>query len=679
MTDATTVPVSSATAAAAAAAEKPPAPSVPKKERRTYIAEEILNTEVSYVEGLEGLLNSFQKPLKETLQPEEDRMLFSNVHILVKFHTYFRSELESRMANWVSNPTIGDVLVQAVPFMKMYTSYVNNYSQLQDLLASLERHNHKFNATLQGCAFGSMEGQLGLISLLLSPIQRIPRYVLLFRDLLKHTPDDHADFEPVTQAYNAVSLMATTINEVKRADEQRTHMRHVLASLSKECRKKMQRSCGELESFEVLKPDRILLREGPALHTKVMTDRDGVSTNKFGQQIKEKRPCDLFLFNESLLVLYRTKHKTAEDDVKSKEDLMGYEFAALIPYHVQETADESSSSLPPGGSMPELRPVGTNAFSLLPPQCTEIHTFHWSDEATAKEWFETLSEALEIVEHNLRVRHQTVSSRAEAGGPPTLAGGTSSSALGSPSPPARHGRFFIPNTAPVPGGGNKMFTAYVIQELSPNGEVIRTILKRYNQFHALNQRLKKTKGVNKKNLPYLPKKKIFGNMDPKFLKKRRRKLTNYLNSLPPEAVATAVVKNFLNTGVEADVTDEELQNMSYSSSDEEEAYHTPPPARWVRSGTLDVSTDATGMATAAAAEDELLFNEEESTEEVEAEFELATVLHDFTAQAATELTIRKGEQIHILSRHDPAWWFAQTKEGNEGYVPEGFVLLEAKR
>jgi PX domain len=52
------------------------------------------------------------------------------------------------------------------------------------------------------------------------------------------------------------------------------------------------------------------------------------------------------------------------------------------------------------------------------------------------------------------------------------------------------------------------FQAYVIQELSPNGEVIRTILKRYNQFHALNQRLKKTKGVNKKNLPYLPKKKV---------------------------------------------------------------------------------------------------------------------------------------------------------------------------
>jgi SH3 domain len=165
-------------------------------------------------------------------------------------------------------------------------------------------------------------------------------------------------------------------------------------------------------------------------------------------------------------------------------------------------------------------------------------------------------------------------------------------------------------------------------------------------------------------------------MDPKFLKKRRRKLTNYLNSLPPDAINTVVVKNFLNTGVEADVTDEELQNVGDSSSEEEDADGTPRVARWIRSGTVDAS-DARG----AGGEEELLFGDEgeEHTEEVEAEYELATVLHDFTAQAPTELTISKGEQIHVLSRHDPAWWFAQTVEGNEGYVPEGFVLLEAKQ
>jgi RhoGEF domain len=248
---------------AVASAGDKPVPAAPKKDRRTYIAEEILSTELSYVEGLAGLLSAFKIPLQETMQPEEERLLFSNVHILVKFHTYFHSELESRMSSWATNPTIGDVLVQAVPFMKMYTSYVNNYAQVNDLLSSLGRHNHKYVSALQGCAFGSMEGHMGLVSLLLSPIQRIPRYVLLFRDLLKHTPDDHADFDPVTKAYNAVSVMATTINEVKRADEQRTHMRHVLSSLSKECRKKMQRSFGEVQdSFEVLKPDRILLREG---------------------------------------------------------------------------------------------------------------------------------------------------------------------------------------------------------------------------------------------------------------------------------------------------------------------------------------------------------------------------------------------------------------------------------
>jgi hypothetical protein len=124
----------------------------------------------------------------------------------------------------------------------------------------------------------------------------------------------------------------------------------------------------------------------------------------------------------------------------------------MIPYKLKGS---------PG--MPPPRPVGTHAFSLLPQQGTEIHTFHWADEVIAKEWFETLSEALEAFEYNQRVRQQSVASRSEASAstsPPGMGAQSPALAnsLGSPSPPARHGRFFIPNTAPVPGGGTKMFT-----------------------------------------------------------------------------------------------------------------------------------------------------------------------------------------------------------------------------
>ena len=34
---------------------------------------------------------------------------------------------------------------------------------------------------------------LFLISYLIMPVQRVPRYIMLLEDLLKHTPEDHSD------------------------------------------------------------------------------------------------------------------------------------------------------------------------------------------------------------------------------------------------------------------------------------------------------------------------------------------------------------------------------------------------------------------------------------------------------------------------------------------------------
>lgn len=52
------------------------------------------------------------------------------------------------------------------------------------------------------------------------PIQRIPRYVLLLEDFLKHTPPNHLDFENVDAALKKVKDVAMLINEKKRQAEE---------------------------------------------------------------------------------------------------------------------------------------------------------------------------------------------------------------------------------------------------------------------------------------------------------------------------------------------------------------------------------------------------------------------------------------------------------------------------
>ncbi|CEP07022.1 hypothetical protein [Parasitella parasitica] len=62
--------------------------------------------------------------------------------------------------------------------------------------------------------------------------------------------------------------------------------------------------------------------------------------------------------------------------------------------------------------------------------------------------------------------------------------------------------------------------------------------------------------------------------------------------------------------------------------------------------------------------------------------ELARVMHDFTAENPVELTIRRGEMIHVLSKVDPAtggpcdWWQGRTANGTIGIFPANYVQIE---
>lgn len=56
------------------------------------------------------------------------------------------------------------------------------------------------------------KGKLALDSLLIMPVQRIPRYELLIQTLLKHTDECHSDARNLIEAQQAVHELAVTIN-----------------------------------------------------------------------------------------------------------------------------------------------------------------------------------------------------------------------------------------------------------------------------------------------------------------------------------------------------------------------------------------------------------------------------------------------------------------------------------
>jgi len=59
---------------------------------------------------------------------------------------------------------------------------------------------------------------------LITPVQRIPRYTMLFLELKKSTPKEHPDFEYIHKAHSMFLDISSSINEKKRESESVTRL-----------------------------------------------------------------------------------------------------------------------------------------------------------------------------------------------------------------------------------------------------------------------------------------------------------------------------------------------------------------------------------------------------------------------------------------------------------------------
>lgn len=122
--------------------------------------------------------------------------------------------------NWKWTSELGPIFSSLSAFLRVYIQYVNNYSQALETYNQLCSGNPAFsefitktNNRKEVLPVGGLEG------LLIMPIQRIPRYVLLLEDLLKATPEGHCDRDLLISSLAQVRSVAAEINEKKRGVE----------------------------------------------------------------------------------------------------------------------------------------------------------------------------------------------------------------------------------------------------------------------------------------------------------------------------------------------------------------------------------------------------------------------------------------------------------------------------
>ncbi|KAI8086225.1 Dbl homology domain-containing protein, partial [Halteromyces radiatus] len=66
--------------------------------------------------------------------------------------------------------------------------------------------------------------RMGMADYLIAPIQRVPRYCLLLKDLLKYTPTTHDDYWDLVKVFDTMTGLARAMNDTQKLHRRKTTM-----------------------------------------------------------------------------------------------------------------------------------------------------------------------------------------------------------------------------------------------------------------------------------------------------------------------------------------------------------------------------------------------------------------------------------------------------------------------
>ncbi len=185
--------------------------------KRDKIEKEIVSSEAAYVAMLQLVVERFLLPLEQSVEQEKHGILqlssvkaiFGNVEQILVVNSSFLSTLHSGC-------TVGSSFLKIVPQLEVYSHFVNNFERSLTVLSQAKTVK-RFEAFLAKAMEDGESKGLDLSSLLIMPVQRIPRYELLLKELIKATPETHLESPLLREALAAVSVTARMINETKDA------------------------------------------------------------------------------------------------------------------------------------------------------------------------------------------------------------------------------------------------------------------------------------------------------------------------------------------------------------------------------------------------------------------------------------------------------------------------------
>lgn len=214
---------------------------------------EIIETEADYVQDLQTMIDVFLNPMrKEAIAtPQEIATIFTNLEIIIGVN---KQLLEA----FRHDPTavgIGKAFCSTADYLKMYAYWCSNQTASFATINALKaKKDKKFESFLQYCFARPECSGLDFNAYMIKPVQRICKYPLLLRELIKETDQSNADYPQLQEAFEKIENIVLVVNEKKRESELTQKIIEISTLLV------------GAEQYEIVTPTRRFIREGELQH-----------------------------------------------------------------------------------------------------------------------------------------------------------------------------------------------------------------------------------------------------------------------------------------------------------------------------------------------------------------------------------------------------------------------------
>jgi hypothetical protein len=202
-----------------------------RAEKRGFIIEEIIATEKTYYSRLTATLDVYVVPLREkgVLDMKDIQQQFGYWDVMVGIH----KELYETMVKGkeAGNCPMGQIFLGLSAYLKIYQNYLVGFDGALTRRADLMTRNKDFAKFIEQAQQDPRAFGFAIETLLIEPVQRIPRYKMLLAELLKYTEDDHEDRPKIVEALGKVADVAMQNNEAIRQRENSEKLMEIMMSI----------------------------------------------------------------------------------------------------------------------------------------------------------------------------------------------------------------------------------------------------------------------------------------------------------------------------------------------------------------------------------------------------------------------------------------------------------------